>query len=53
MNVVDLLVLISEWGACSGCDADLDANGIVDVTDLLELMADWGECPENDHGDEG
>jgi photosystem II stability/assembly factor-like uncharacterized protein len=27
-------------------DADLDANGLVDVTDLLILLANWGPCPD-------
>ena len=44
VDVNDLLAVISSWGACSGCEADLDDNGYVDVTDLLSIIDDWGSC---------
>ena len=49
VDVLDLLILIGDWGTCSGCATDLDENGTVNVADLLDLMADWGECPHDDH----
>jgi hypothetical protein len=44
VDVLDLLVVIQEWGDCTGCSADIDGNGTVDVIDLLEVIAAWGVC---------
>ncbi len=44
VDVSDLLLLLSEWGACNGCAADLDDSGFVDVSDLLLLLSAWGDC---------
>ena len=44
VDVLDLLVVIQEWGDCTGCAADIDFNGTVDVIDLLEVIAAWGVC---------
>jgi hypothetical protein len=42
----DLLILLSEWGPCTGdCDADLNNDDVVDGADLLILLSAWGECP--------
>jgi hypothetical protein len=30
----------------TGCPADLDGNGTVDVSDLLQLLAAWGPCAD-------
>jgi hypothetical protein len=40
-DLVDLLVLIQEWGAASSCDFDGQGVG---ASDLIELVAHWGEC---------
>lgn len=49
VNVTDLLAIISAWGACSGCPADVAPNpckdGTVNVTDLLAVISNWGVCP--------
>jgi len=46
VDVVDLLVLLGQWGPCpppdEPCPADLDGNGVVDVLDLLALLGNWG-----------
>lgn len=46
VNVLDLLALISAWGACqpapATCPADLDGNGTVNVLDLLIVIGNWG-----------
>lgn len=46
VNVLDLLQLLSAWGACpappADCPADFNGSGAVDVLDLLTLLADWG-----------
>ena len=41
VNVQDLIVLLSSWGSCAGCDADLDGNGFVDFRDAIVLFAAW------------
>ena len=45
VDVLDLLAVISAWGACDGdCSADFDSNGTVDVIDLLIVIQYWGAC---------
>jgi hypothetical protein len=49
VDVIDLLVLIADWGESvspadiSGPDGIPDGN--VDIADLLTLIAAWGPCP--------
>ncbi len=46
VDVSDLLILLGDWGACSGaCPGDLNDDGVVDVSDLLILLGNWGSCP--------
>lgn len=42
VNVLDFLVLLSQWGTVTPCDFD---GGGVSVTDLLALLKHWGPCP--------
>ncbi len=45
VGVVDLLMLLKNWGACHNCnecDGDLDNNCVVGVSDLLILLGNWG-----------
>ncbi len=46
VDIVDLLLLLSDWGVCQvppdGCPADLDDDGTVGILDLLILLANWG-----------
>lgn len=45
VNVLDLLDLLTAWGACLApepCDADLNGDDVVDVLDLLIQLANWG-----------
>jgi len=37
----DLGILLSGWGACSGCAADLTGDGVIEGADLGELLANW------------
>jgi hypothetical protein len=46
VNVLDLLQLLSVWGACTGCIEDLSNDGGINVNDLLILLSGWGTCPE-------
>ncbi len=42
VGVVDLLILLDDWGPCQRCPSDLNGDGIVGVGDLLILLANWG-----------
>ena len=47
VDVLDLLVLIGDWGECftlPGCPSDLNSDSWIDVIDLLLLLDAWGEC---------
>ncbi|MEE3002258.1 MAG: dockerin type I domain-containing protein [Planctomycetota bacterium] len=43
VDVLDLLVVIADWGSCPGeCSAaDLNGDGVVDVLDLLIILQEW------------
>ncbi|MCZ6493755.1 MAG: choice-of-anchor B family protein [Planctomycetota bacterium] len=45
VGIIDLLILLSEWGPCPDppdeCPADLDGDGAVGILDLLTLLANW------------
>jgi len=43
--VTDLLILLMDFGSCTGSPADFDGDGCVTVVDLLTLLANWGPCP--------
>jgi predicted outer membrane repeat protein len=45
VNVVDLLMLLAEFGSCDGSPADFNGDGWVTVVDLLALIANFGPCP--------
>ena len=46
VNGIDLGVMLSQWGVCSGanCVCDLDGDGSVNGADLGLLLGDWGGC---------
>lgn len=44
VDVSDLLALLSAWGPCDNCQADLNNDDQVNVADLLALLAAWGPC---------
>jgi len=44
VNIDDILVLISNWGTCDGCDSDFNGDGVVAIDDLLVLIEAWGPC---------
>ena len=45
VNVLDLLLLLGDWGPCSPppatCPADLDGDGEVNTLDLLIMLGNW------------
>ncbi|MDG1898471.1 MAG: hypothetical protein P8I74_01260, partial [Phycisphaerales bacterium] len=42
VDILDLLVVLSEWGLCSICSGDHNRDGRVDVFDLLAVISAWG-----------
>ena len=47
INVSDLLSVISAWGPCNNCPADIapaGGNDRVDANDLLSIITAWGSC---------
>ncbi len=46
VNVVDLLLLLADFGSCDGSPADFDGDGCVTVVDLLTLITNLGPCPD-------
>lgn len=45
INVLDLLILLGNWGDCPDaqrCPADLNGDESVDVLDLLLMLSNWG-----------
>ncbi len=43
VDVLDLLAILSAWGAGSGPE-DINGDGVVDVLDLLEVLSAWEPC---------
>jgi hypothetical protein len=41
VDAADLGLLLSMWGKCKCCPADIDGNGQVDGSDLAWILADW------------
>ncbi len=44
VDVLDLLAVLSAWGATGDVPEDITGDGIVDVLDLLEVLSAWGAC---------
>ena len=45
VDILDLLEVISQWGACKGaCGPDFNLDGRVDILDLLAVISSWGPC---------
>ncbi len=45
VSAADLTELLASWGACAGCSADFDADGLVGPMDLGSLLNARGMCP--------
>jgi hypothetical protein len=42
VDVIDLGILLSNWGSTARPASDLNQNGTVDVVDLGMLLGNWG-----------
>ena len=38
---LDLVLLLEQWGPCSGCPGDFDRNMRVDFGDVISLLSSW------------
>ncbi|MHC4904039.1 MAG: choice-of-anchor Q domain-containing protein [Planctomycetota bacterium] len=45
VGISDFLLILADWGACSGCPSDINGDGVVNVQDFLTLLSHWGPCP--------
>lgn len=45
IDIHEVLVIITYWGATGPNIADVTGNGVVDIGDLLAVIAAWGPCP--------
>jgi hypothetical protein len=41
VDVIDLLLVLADYGPCAGCDSDINGDGVVDVTEVLIILAGW------------
>ncbi len=45
VDVLDLVIVISDWGTNGPNGGDVDDSGVVDVSDLVVVISAWGSCP--------
>src|SRR5262249_3769405 len=41
VNIDDLVQIITHWGPCPGCPADVDHNGVVNIDDMVIVITHW------------
>jgi hypothetical protein len=39
LDFMDIVAMLSVWGDCAGCTADITADGVVDINDLVMLLS--------------
>ncbi len=45
VDVVDLLLLLGDFGSCNGSSADFDGDGMVNGLDAAAVATHFGPCP--------
>ncbi len=45
VNGADLAQVLSRWGSCGECAADLNGDGQVNGADIAIVLSNWGPCP--------
>lgn len=50
VNIDDLVIVITGWGACAGCPpvhcaGDVTWNCVTNIDDLVKVITSWGVCP--------
>ena len=41
VDVIDLLMVLADFGPCEGCDTDFNGDGIVGVVEVLVILFNW------------
>jgi hypothetical protein len=41
VGILDILVVIADWGPCDGCAGDANEDGGADILDILFVIANW------------
>ena len=41
VNILDILVVIADWGPCDGCAGDQNGDGQASILDILLIIANW------------
>jgi hypothetical protein len=44
VNIVDMLLLLNDWGSSAGSSCDVDSDGTIGAADFAALLNDWGPC---------
>ncbi len=44
VNIVDMLILLNDWGLSAGISCDLDSDGSIGAADFAALLKTWGPC---------
>jgi hypothetical protein len=45
VDIDDLVLVITSWGATGSSPGDANHNGIVNIDDLVAVITSWGPCP--------
>jgi len=41
VGILDILIVIADWGPCDGCAGDVNEDGIASILDILFIIANW------------
>ncbi len=41
VGILDVLVVIADWGPCDGCGGDQNEDGVASILDILLIIANW------------
>ncbi len=41
VGILDVLVVIADWGPCDGCAGDVNEDGVASILDILFIIANW------------
>ncbi len=44
VNIVDMLILLNDWGLSAGISCDVDSDGSIGAADFAGLLKTWGPC---------
>ena len=41
VGILDVLVVIADWGPCDACGGDVNEDGVASILDILFIIANW------------